>query len=101
MENSTPNKKHLLTVLVEDYFHVGAFGDLIQQRNWSNFEARYERNTKKTLDLLDALDTKATFFVLGWIAQQNPKLIAEVASRGHEVAKPWILSSKFGGSDVG
>lgn len=86
MENSTPNKKHLLTVLVEDYFHVGAFGDLIQQRNWSNFEARYERNTKKTLDLLDAFDTKATFFVLGWIAQQNPKLIAEIASRGHEVA---------------
>ncbi len=81
-----PNKKHLLTVLVEDYFHVGAFENLIQQRNWSNFEPRYEQNTLKTLDLLDEFDTKATFFVLGWIAEQNPKLIREIVSRGHEVA---------------
>ncbi|MBX7171530.1 MAG: glycosyltransferase [Pyrinomonadaceae bacterium] len=83
--NQNP-KKHLLTVLVEDYFHVGAFENLIQQRNWSNFEPRYEHNTLKTLDLLDELDTKATFFVLGWIAEQNPKLIREIVSRGHEVA---------------
>lgn len=80
------SQKHLLTVLVEDYFHVGAFENLIQQRNWSNFEPRYEKNTLKTLDLLDSLETKATFFILGWIAQQNPKLIREVISRGHEVA---------------
>ena len=80
------NKTHLLTVLVEDYFHVGAFENLIQQRNWSNFEPRYEKNTRKTLDLLDRHNTKATFFVLGWIADQNPGLIREIVSRGHEVA---------------
>ena len=85
MVQATP-KKHLLTVLVEDYFHVGAFENLIQQRNWSNFEPRYEQNTLKTLDLLDDFDTTATFFVLGWIAEQNPQLIREIVSRGHEVA---------------
>lgn len=79
-------KRHLVTILVEDYFHVGAFDKLIQQRNWSNFEPRYEQNTLKTLDLLDESGTKATFFVLGWIAEQNPQLIREIASRGHEVA---------------
>jgi polysaccharide deacetylase family protein (PEP-CTERM system associated) len=85
--NQTPeNKRHLLTVLVEDYFHVGAFENLIQQRNWSRFEPRYERNTLKTLDLLDEFGTKATFFVLGWIAEQNPKLVREIAARGHEIA---------------
>lgn len=78
--------RHLLTVLVEDYFHVGAFENLIQQRNWSNFEPRYEQNTLKTLDLLDRYNTKATFFVLGWIAEQNPDLVREIAARGHEVA---------------
>lgn len=77
---------HLLTVLVEDYFHVGAFDSLIQRRNWSNFEARYEQNTQKALDLLDEYDTKATFFVLGWIAEKNPSLVREIAERGHEVA---------------
>ncbi len=86
MNQIQTTKKHLLTVLVEDYFHVGAFENLIQQRNWSRFEPRYEQNTRKTLDLLDELNTKATFFVLGWIAEQNPKLIREIVSRGHEVA---------------
>ena len=86
MNSNLSNKKHLLTVLVEDYFHVGAFENLIQQRNWSHFEPRYEQNTLKTLDLLDDFDTKATFFVLGWIAEQNPRLIREIVARGHEVA---------------
>ncbi|CAN5266620.1 hypothetical protein BH10ACI1_BH10ACI1_29100 [soil metagenome] len=86
MNQHSPNKKNLLTILVEDYFHVGAFENLIQQRNWSRFETRYEQNTLKTLDLLDSLDTKATFFVLGWIAEQNPRIVREIVSRGHEVA---------------
>ncbi len=86
MTQPNKKKKHLLTVLVEDYFHVGAFENLIQQRNWSHFEPRYEQNTLKALDLLDDYNTKATFFVLGWIAEQNPRLIREIVSRGHEVA---------------
>ncbi len=86
MTQNATTKKHLLTVLVEDYFHVGAFENLIRQRNWSNFEPRFERNTLKTLDLLDEFKTKATFFVLGWIAEQNPKLLREIVARGHEVA---------------
>lgn len=79
-------KNHLLTVMVEDYFHVGAFENLIKQGNWSNFEPRYERNTLKTLDLLDRFETKGTFFILGWVAEQNPALVREIVSRGHEVA---------------
>ncbi len=86
MNQNQLSKNHLLTVLVEDYFQVGAFENLIQQRNWSNFEPRYELNTLKTLDLLDDFKTRATFFVLGWIAEQNPGLIREIVSRGHEVA---------------
>jgi polysaccharide deacetylase family protein (PEP-CTERM system associated) len=84
--NAAQNKKHLLTVLVEDYFHVGAFENLIRQRNWANFEPRFERNTLKTLDLLDEFDVKATFFVLGWVAEQNPRIVREIAARGHELA---------------
>ena len=78
--------RHLLTILVEDYFHVGAFENLIQQRNWQNFEPRYEQNTLKALDLLDRHSAKATFFVLGWIAERNPSLVREIVSRGHEIA---------------
>lgn len=84
--NQPPSKKNLLTILVEDYFHVGAFEKLIREGNWSRFEPRFEKNTLKTLDLLDQFETKATFFVLGWIAEKNPQIVREIVSRGHEVA---------------
>ncbi|MFN0141456.1 MAG: glycosyltransferase [Pyrinomonadaceae bacterium] len=84
--SSLPKNRHLLTILVEDYFHVGAFDNLIQQRNWQNFVPRYEQNTLKTLDLLDRHGAKATFFVLGWIAERNPSLVREIVARGHEIA---------------
>jgi polysaccharide deacetylase family protein (PEP-CTERM system associated) len=82
----TTSKQHLLTVLLEDYFHVGAFNRLIQRGQWYRFETRFEQNTIKALDLLDKYDIKATFFVLGWIADQSPEIVREVASRGHEIA---------------
>jgi len=68
MSAELKRSKSLLTILVEDYFHVGAFENLIQQRNWQNFEPRYDQNTLKTLDLLDRYDTKPTLFVFGRIA---------------------------------
>ncbi|MCY7344591.1 MAG: glycosyltransferase [Pyrinomonadaceae bacterium] len=86
MIQTATTKKHLLTVLVEDYFHVGAFEKLIREGNWSRFDPRFENNTLKTLDLLDEFGAKATFFVLGWIAEQNPKIVREIVARGHEVA---------------
>ena len=79
-------KKHLLTVLLEDYFHVGAFNSYIQRGQWYRFETRFEKNTLKALDLLDSFDIKATFFSLGWIADNNPEIIKEIARRGHEIA---------------
>ena len=86
MNQSLPTKKHLLAVLLEDYFHVGAFDQLIQREQWSRFEARFEHNTISALDLLDRFSAKVTFFSLGWIAERKPDLIREIVRRGHEVA---------------
>lgn len=96
MPSTTTSRKHLLTVLVEDYFQVGAFERLIQEKNWSNFVPRYEQNTLKALDLLDEYRTKGTFFVLGWIADQNPSLVKEIALRGHEVASRGYFHRNLG-----
>ncbi|MEP6923114.1 MAG: glycosyltransferase [Pyrinomonadaceae bacterium] len=82
----TNSQKHILTILLEDYFQVGAFDRLIRQQTWSRFEPRYLRNTLKALDLLDNQQTKATFFVSSWIAEQSPELIREIIGRGHEIA---------------
>ncbi|HEU5154227.1 MAG TPA: DUF3473 domain-containing protein [Gemmatimonadales bacterium] len=79
-------RRHLVTVAVEDYFQVGSFNRLIQRGEWYRFEPRVDANTKRALDLLDEFGVRGTFFVLGWIADTMPELIAEIARRGHEVA---------------
>ncbi len=75
-----------MTVDVEDYFQVSAFADSIQPKDWSNHCLRVEDNTRRLLDLFDQYRVRCTFFVLGWVAERTPALIAEIVKHGHEVA---------------
>jgi len=75
-----------MTIDVEDYFHVEAFSKQVGRERWDDYPLRVESNTRCLLDLLDRHDVKATFFVLGWVARKAPRLIAEIAHRGHEIA---------------
>jgi polysaccharide deacetylase family protein (PEP-CTERM system associated) len=84
--HSTRPKQHVVTVALEDYFQVGSFNHLIQRGQWYRFDARFERNTLQALQLLDRFNVKATFFVLGWIAETFPEIVRMVAERGHEIA---------------
>ena len=79
-------KRHIATVAVEDYFQAAALTGVVQPRQWSRFERRVERNTRSALALLDEVGVRATFFVLGWIAEELPELVREIAGRGHELA---------------
>jgi len=74
-----------LTVDVEDYFQVSAFEDIVGKDRWDTYTPRVEENTKKILDLFDSYNVKATFFVLGWIAEKFPALVREIDARGHEI----------------
>jgi polysaccharide deacetylase family protein (PEP-CTERM system associated) len=74
-----------LTVDVEDYFHVQAFADVIAQDQWSQFPKRVEHNTRRLLEIFDRHHVRATFFVLGWVAEHCPSLVSEIASAGHEI----------------
>lgn len=78
--------RHILTVNLEDYFQVGAFNAFIQKSRWQRFESRVEVTTARTLELLAKYDARATFFVLGWVAEQFPQVVRQVAVAGHEVA---------------
>jgi len=75
-----------MTVDVEDYFQVAAFSESISTSSWSKYESRVESNTIRILDLFDHKNIKATFFVLGWVAERSPALVNEIFNRGHEVA---------------
>ena len=71
--NDSPSRceRNALTVDVEDYFHVSALSKSISRSDWHNMEYRVDRNTGKLLELFAEFDIKATFFVLGWVAEHH------------------------------
>ena len=96
--NPTIQNTILLTFDIEDWFQVENLRPWFPPSTWDNQELRVEKNTHKILDLLDSIELlntskskepthpKATFFVLGWLAQRLPKLVREIQNRGHEIA---------------
>ncbi len=77
---------NFLTIDVEDYFQVSAFEKVSPPTSWGERELRVEANTERVLAILDVDGIKATFFVLGWVAERCPQLVKRIAACGHEVA---------------
>jgi len=73
------------TIDVEEHFQVAAFAREVARDQWPSLESRVRKNTASLLDLLDEVGVRATFFVLGWVAEREPGLVREIAARGHEV----------------
>ena len=73
------------TVDVEDYFQVSAFERQIDRGSWEQYPHRVVRNTARILDLLAEHDVRATFYVLGWVADRYPQLVRRIAAEGHEL----------------
>ena len=75
-----------LTIDVEDYFHVSGFEGCVSRSQWDDFPLRVADNTHRLLDLLAAAGVRATFFVLGWVAERRPDLVKDLRAAGHEIA---------------
>jgi polysaccharide deacetylase family protein (PEP-CTERM system associated) len=75
-----------LSVDVEDYFHVSGFEDVVARSQWDGFDSRVSANTERLLEIFDEYRVRATFFVLGWVADRFPLLIRRIAGFGHEIA---------------
>jgi len=71
---------------VEDWFQVENLRSACPRNKWDSFESRIERNMDVILDLLAKNEVKATFFVLGWIAERYPDLVRRISAEGHEIA---------------
>lgn len=74
-----------VSIDVEDYYHVEAFRDTVSPDRWSLCQPRILENMQRVLSLLDRLNVKATFFVLGWVAEHYPGIVREIVAAGHEV----------------
>ncbi len=77
-------QKLLLSIDFEDWHQ------LVHRRlgfaDWDKPHPALERQTAWLLDLLDELDARATFFLLGMTVANQPELVAEIVRRGHEAA---------------
>lgn len=71
-----------LTIDFEDWYQ----GLEIPMDRWSGFEDRMELAGRRILELLAAGGARATFFVLGAVAERHPHLVREIGAAGHEVA---------------
>lgn len=70
---------------VEDYFQVSGFADRICSLTWDGYELRVVESTRRVLNLLRRRSAVGTFFILGWVADRCPQLVAEIAAAGHEI----------------
>ena len=73
------------TVDLEDWFHVCGVGGALGADHWDQLPSRVELTTHILLDALARADVRATFFVVGWIAERHPRLIEAVRDAGHEI----------------
>jgi len=71
-----------LTFDIEDWFHIEFTGSI---GNWNSYKPRILQNLERILELLQKRDQPATFFCLGWIADQYPELIKKIDGLGYEI----------------
>ena len=70
-----------MTFDVEDYYHVEAFQAVIKREDWDGYESRVYSSTRKILEILERYGIKATFFILGWVAERTPGIVKEIQER--------------------
>ena len=75
-----------LSIDVEDYFHANALSSAIGRDEWEKADSRVERNTRSLIESFDTRGIRATFFVLGWVAERHPGIVRDIVAGGHEVA---------------
>ena len=80
------SRKAALSIDVEDWFHSENVKGVVPRETWDLCESRVARNTERMLKILQDSGARATFFVLGWVAERFPGLVPAIAAAGHEVA---------------
>lgn len=76
---------HALSFDIEDWFHLIEVDATSDPSAWRTFPTIVVERTREILDLLAGFNVKATFFILGWIAERYPELVSMVAEGGHEI----------------
>jgi polysaccharide deacetylase family protein (PEP-CTERM system associated) len=76
---------HALSFDIEDWFHMVEIDAVSDPAKWGSMPSLVERETRWILRTLRENKVRATFFMLGWIAERYPHLVREIAADGHEL----------------
>ena len=83
---------HALSFDIEDWFHAHAVVDTMAEagnldpEQWPEYASVIETRTQQILAMLAEHKTRATFFILGWVAERYPDVVKRVQDGGHEIA---------------
>jgi len=84
MNNSRENI-HALSFDIEDWFHLVEIKACEDSSLWSSFPSIVEKQTREILVILETYQVRATFFILGWVAERHPSVVRMIADEGHEI----------------
>lgn len=72
---------NILTFDVEEWFHLLDNSSTRSAEQWKNFEVRIHENMDRIFRILDDTNTRATFFIIGWIARTYPEVVKRIAEK--------------------
>ena len=72
---------NILTCDVEEWFHLLDCDATRTENEWKNYEVRIYDNVERIFRVLEDTNTKATFFIIGWIAKTYPDLVKKIAEK--------------------
>jgi len=77
---------NFLTFDLEEYFHVSAYADRVDQRDWDSFPSRVAESTDRILEPSSIRITAWPHLCTSWVAEKKPEIVRRVADAGHEIA---------------
>lgn len=72
---------NILTFDVEEWFHLLDFDATRTEDKWGEYEVRIHKNMERIFQILEDTDTKATFFIIGWVAKTYPEVVKKIAEK--------------------
>jgi polysaccharide deacetylase family protein (PEP-CTERM system associated) len=86
MSGASRRATHHFSVDVEEYFHPSAVEPFFPEEGWEGLPRRSPEVVARVLEFLAERESRATFFVVGWLAEREPEMVRGIAAAGHEVA---------------
>jgi polysaccharide deacetylase family protein (PEP-CTERM system associated) len=84
--NKINSVTHALSFDIEDWFHMVEIPAVADPTKWDELPSLVDRYTRWILETIAAANVKATFFMLGWVAERHPQLAPLIVGGGHEIA---------------